>query len=73
MNYSIDWDGPGEREATHVTCHVPPGTKEDAFTLFPGSLAAKAKGCTCPIQRAWPMALKFSLDCPVHELEHVHN
>jgi hypothetical protein len=69
MNYSVDWDGPGEREATHVVCSVPPGTKEDAFQPFPGSEVAIAKGCTCPTQRDWPHTLKFSLDCPVHELE----
>lgn len=69
MNYSIEWDGPGEREVTHVRCNIPPGTKAEAFDPFPGSEAAIARGCTCPIQRRWPHSLHFALDCPVHELQ----
>ena len=73
MNYSLDWDGPGEREATHVRVNIPHGTEEHAFNPFPASDAAIARGCTCPVQRSWPDALTFALDCPVHELEKVPN
>jgi hypothetical protein len=73
MNYSIEWDGPGEREATHVECRVQPGSTEQDFAPFPGSEAAIAAGCICPVQRRWPHTLRFSVDCPLHELERVAN
>lgn len=69
MNYSVDWDGPGESETTHVRLRVPVGTKEEAFDPFPGSESAISRGCTCPVQRRWPEELILALDCPVHELE----
>lgn len=37
---------------------------------FPGTGDAITQGCTCPTDQAqWPRAIKFSANCPVHELE----
>jgi hypothetical protein len=69
MNYSLDWSGRGEAEATHVDCIIPEGASRDEFQPFPGSETAVKQGCTCPIQRRWPHSLRFALDCAVHELE----
>lgn len=71
MNFSVEWNGPGEQDATHVRVAVPPETHESAFDPFPGSEAGIARGCTCPVQRRWPHALIFALDCPAHELARV--
>lgn len=71
MNYSVDWDGPGEREPTTVACALPADAKLEDFTPFPGSDKAVAMGCRCPEQTRWPHRLTFSVDCPVHELERV--
>lgn len=52
-----------------IVCSIPPETKARDFDPFPGSDKALKLGCTCPEQRWWPEQLKFSADCPVHELE----
>jgi hypothetical protein len=52
-----------------ITCSL---GAESAFFRpdpFPGSAAARAKGCHCPEEQPWPGGLKFASDCPVHQLE----
>jgi hypothetical protein len=69
VNYSIDWDGPGERdEARIVRCCLSPDHAQWKPDDFPGSDVALKKGCTCPADQPWPGALDFSSDCPLHEL-----
>lgn len=61
----------GQEEQTYLTCQLPDGVKESDFTdPLPGSEAAFSRGCTCPIQYRWPHALRFALNCPLHQLKH---
>lgn len=56
---------------TIITCRIPPGIKTKDLDPFPSSAKARKLGCICPEQRLWPEQLKFSSDCPVHELEKI--
>lgn len=60
-------------EPQHVTCALPPESREWRPDPFPGSEKAFLAGCTCPQCQPWPGALIFSTDCPVHELEREKN
>lgn len=53
-----------------VTCRL---GAESAFWRpdpFPGSPAARERGCQCPADQPWPGALAFELHCPIpaHQL-----
>lgn len=52
-----------------LTLAVPPGDwRPDPF---PGSAAARAGGCTCPVDQPWPGRLNIDTECPIHEPEKV--
>jgi hypothetical protein len=70
MNFSTDWDGPGERDrdSTIIECAIPASATPKDFDPFPGSEKAIRLGCTCPHQPFVPGKIRFDADCPVHEL-----
>jgi hypothetical protein len=55
-----------------IHCTLQPQDRGWRPDPFPGSAEAREQGCTCSsAQSAWPDALRFATDCPVHPLEHV--